>query len=154
MTDVKLTGFKELEAALEELTKAAGKGVLRRAGKTVLQQIADAAQGMAPRAPGPGGGTLAESIAVSTVLSKQQKAQHRKTVKDDKSSVEVFVGAGPDPAAHNQEFGNANHGAQPFMRPAWDAGKAKVLDDLKDELWTEIDKAAARAARKAAKAGG
>jgi hypothetical protein len=87
-------------------------------------------------------------------------------VRDDKASVEVFVGAGPLPQAIYKEFGTEPHinagifagtqnpgtAPQPFMRPAWDSGGAKVLDDLKKELWSEVDKAAKRAAKKRAKA--
>jgi len=145
---VKLEGFAELEAAMEELSKAAGRGVLRRAGLKALKPIAEAAAAKAPRGAS---GELAAGISVGTKLSKRQKGIHKKTVRDDKSSIEVFAGAAADPAAHNQEFGNENHGPQPFMRPAWDAGKNKVLDDLKTELASEIDKAAKRAARKRAR---
>lgn len=148
---IRLSGFKELDSALERLSKAAGKGVLRRAGKTALEPIADAARSMAPNDPNTGGFDLVKSITVGTKLSKRQQGLHRKTVRDDKASVEVFVGAGPLPQAHLQEFGTIKHAPQPFMRPAWEAGKMKVLEDLKKELWAEVEKAAARAARKAAR---
>lgn len=76
---------------------------------------------------------------------------HRKEFKNDKASAEVFVGAGPVPHAHLQEFGTSRHGPQPFARPAWDAGKNQVLDTIKDELAVQITKAAQRLARKAAR---
>lgn len=165
MTTIKLEGFAEVDAALEDLSKAAGKGVLRRAGIKALHPIAETAFNMAPDDPATGGYDLKASIGVSTKLSPRQKAKHRKTVRDDKSSVEVFVGAGPITQAHTVEFGTAPHinagmfagtqhpgtAPQPFMRPAWDAGKMGVLEDLKRELWAEIEKAAARAARKSAR---
>lgn len=149
---VRIRGLRELERALAELPKATGKNVLRRVLKARAEPIADAARGMAPDDPATGGLDLKAGIGVSTVLSKRQRGQHRKMFRNDKAAVEMFVGAGPDPAAHNQEFGNVNHGPQPFMRPAWDAGKMAVLDGIKDDLWTEVDKAAARLARKQAKA--
>ncbi|WP_274875080.1 HK97-gp10 family putative phage morphogenesis protein [Sinorhizobium meliloti] len=65
----------------------------------------------------------------------------RKEFKNDKASAEVFVGAGPVPHAHLQEFGTSRHGPQPFARPAWDAGKNQVLDTIKDELAVQITKA-------------
>jgi hypothetical protein len=64
----------------------------------------------------------------------------------------MFVGAGPLPQAHLQEFGAPQHGPQPFMRPAWDGGKMAMLEGLKDDLWKEIEKAASRLAKKLAKA--
>jgi HK97 gp10 family phage protein len=144
---VKLEGFKELDAALGELTKAAARGVLRRAGVKALEPIAVAASAMAPVESG----KLQTSVGVGTKLTKRQSILHRKSVKDDKSSVEVFAGAGGLAQATQQEFGNFKDPAQPFLRPAWDAGKGRVLDDLKTELAAEIGKAAKRAAAKAAR---
>ena len=60
--------------------------------------------------------------------------------------------AGPLPQAHLQEFGTKDQPPQPFMRPAWDAEKRGVLEGIKDDLWAEIKKAAARLAKKALKA--
>ena len=147
MTKVRLEGFKDLDKALGELTEAAGKGVMRRALKSAATPVADAARGMAPVGDT---GNLAASVAYGTKLTKRQAKLHRKAFKSDKASVEGFIGAN-DPAAVQQEFGNVNHGPQPFLRPAWDAGKGKVLADLATELGNEVQKAAARAARKAAR---
>lgn len=146
---IKLSGFSDVEKAMKDLTQAAGKGVLRRSLKKAAQPMADLMQSMAPRGSAPD--FLAESIAVSTRLSKRQASRHRKMFRNDRSSVEMFVGPGPDPAAWNQEFGNVVHGAQPFARPAWDQDQAALLDRLSEELWSEIRKAVARAERKAAR---
>lgn len=147
---VKVEGFAALEKELDRLSKAAGKGVLRRSLKRAAQPMADLMQGLAPRG-NTASDQLAESVAVSTKLSKRQAAQHRKMFRDDKASVEMFVGPGPDPAAWNQEFGNINHGAQPFVRPAWDRDKDAMLKRLGDDLWIELEKSIARAERKAAR---
>ena len=58
---------------------------------------------------------------------------------------------GAPPQGVWQEFGTVNHSPQPFMRPAWDGGKDKLLDGIADDFWTEIEKAAARQAKKAAR---
>ena len=142
-----MTGFKELDAQLESLTKAGGKGVLRRALKTAATPLAAAANDFAP--VGQSGG-YAQSFSYSTKLNKRQAGIHRKMFRNDKASVEGFVGTS-DSAGVQQEFGNMNHGPQPALRPAWDGGQSKLLEDLGRELWSEMDKAAARAARKAAK---
>jgi hypothetical protein len=146
----KLEGFSDLDRALAELPKATQKPTLRRALKKAAQPLAETARSMAPRDP-ESPGDLAGSIAVSTKLSKRQAKLHRKMFKDDKAAVEMFVGPGPDPAAWNQEFGNVNHGPQSFMRPAWDSEQRPMLERLKADLWQEIEKTAARAARKAAR---
>lgn len=150
---VKIDGLRELDRALAELPKATGKNVLRRVLKKRAEPIAADAAARAPVAEGPGGGDLRESIAVSTRLSARQRRQHRRMFRDDRAAVEMFVGAGPLPEAHLQEFGTAHHGPQAFLRPAWDAGWRGLLEGLKRDLWTEIRKSAARLAKKRAKAG-
>ena len=151
-TKVRIAGLRELEKALGELPKATGKSVLRRVLLKRGKPVADAMAAQAPDDPDTGGNDLKGSIRVSTKLSKRQRKLHRKF--GGKAAVEAFVGAGPDPAAHNQEFGNINHGPQPFARPGWDATKDAVLDGIKDDLWSEIAKSAARLAKKQAKAAG
>jgi hypothetical protein len=94
---------------------------------------------------------LADSITIGTKLSKRQAGLHRKMFRDDRAAVEMFVGPGPDSAAWNQEFGNVNHGPQPFARPAFDAEAQPTLDRLGPILWAEIHKSFQRAAAKAAK---
>ena len=150
---VKIEGLRELEVALAELPKATGKNVLRRVLRKRAQPIADVARSMAPDDPATGGNDLRSSIGVGTRLSPRQRALHRKAVKDDRAFAEMFVGAGPLPHSHMQEFGTVHHGPQPFMRPAWDGGKAATLDGIADDLWSEIDKSARRLAKKRAKAG-
>ena len=147
MTAVKLTGFRELEKALEDLTKSAGKGVLRRGLKKASEPIAKLANSLAPEGLS---GDYSKSFVYSTKLNKRQAGLHRKMFKDQKAAVEGFVGTN-DPAGVQQEFGNQNHGPQPALRPAWDTESGPTLERLSEILWSELDKAAKRAARKAAK---
>lgn len=95
-------------------------------------------------------GDLRDSITVGTRLSPRQKSRHRREGADD---VEVFIGPGPHPQAHMVEFCTVNMKPQPYVRPAWDQERMNALDGIKADLWTEIEKAAARIARKTAKAG-
>lgn len=150
---MKVEGLKELDAALGELPKATARNTLRRVLLKAGAPMAAHAKSVAPDDPGTGGNDLRSSIAVSTKLSKRQKGQHWKSQKDagEKNFAEVFVGAGPVPHAHMQEFGTSNHGPQAFMRPAFDANRNKAVDIIKSELGAEIDKAAKRLARKAAR---
>jgi HK97 gp10 family phage protein len=136
--------LREVHVALRKLPDATAKNIIRRILKRRGERIAKRARDLAPKDQG----HLIESIRVGTKLSKRQRRSHKKFGPDD---IEVFIGPGPDPAAHLQEFGSSRHGAQPFMRPAWDAEKRNALDGIGDDLWAEIRKAAERAARKAAK---
>jgi len=137
-----IDGFRGLEKALKELPKATGKSVLRRVLKKRGKPIADDAKTRVPRDEG----ELADSIDVSTKLSKRQKSLHRRSI--DKGTVDMFVGAGPLPHAHLVEFGSVHNQPKPFLRPAWDAGKNKVLGGLENDLWDEINQAARRIASK------
>lgn len=144
---IKLVGFSELDAALCELSKAAGKSVLRRSLKKAAEPMAQLAESLAPQGPT---GNLAASVKYGTKLTKRQAGLHRKMFRDDKASVEGFVGAN-DPAAVPQEFGTVDHGPQPFMRPAFDQDAMPLLDRLGKELAVEVEKSVKRARAKAAR---
>jgi HK97 gp10 family phage protein len=153
MVTMKTTGFADLEKALEQLPQKAGKPLLRRALKKAAKPMADLMRDLAPDGPGPGD-DLKSSITVAARLSKRQAGLHKKMFKSDKASVQMFVGPGPDPAAWNQEFGNINHGAQPFARPAWEQDKKPLLDRLGVELWADLERSLKRQAKRAAKEAG
>lgn len=141
---VKVTGLKETKIALRKLPDATAKNVMRRVLRKGGKLIIDAAKSRVPKDDG----DLLKSLRVGTRLSSRQKRNFRKRNPHD---VMMFVGAGPLPQAHLQEFGTKNHTAQPFLRPAWDANKRKVLDNIRKDMWQEIRKAAERLARKARK---
>lgn len=134
----KIEGLRELDKALIGLGKVAAKNVarrvLRKAGKPIAE---DAAQ----RAPDDTG-KLIRSVAATTRNPKGNKKE---------SPIEVHVGPGRAPKAHLQEFGSRRHGPQPYLRPAWDLGKARALDSIKGDLADEIAAAAKRQARKTAR---
>lgn len=144
---IKLEGFAALDKALEELSTAAGKGVLRRSLKKAAEPMAALAESLAPRGPT---GNLATSVNYGTKLTKRQAKLHRKMFRDDKASVEGFVGPN-DPAAVPQEFGTDKHGPQPFMRPTFDQDHGPFLDRLGAEMATEVEKSVKRARARTAK---
>jgi HK97 gp10 family phage protein len=140
---VKVEGLNELEQALRQLPKANAKAVLRRTLKEAGEPVAKTARSLAPHELG----YLRESIDVSPKLSSRQTRLRHK-----ESPVEMYIGPGTDPAGHLQEFGTGpGHHAQPFLRPAWDQHKNEVLDTIANRTWLEIEKTAARLARKSAK---
>jgi len=156
MVAFRVEGLKELDRALGQLPRATGKNVLRRVARKALEPvIADAKTKVH---------TLSfdtrDSLAVSTKLSHEQKAIHKQMFASEKSSVEMFAGAGPHsfvPQAIWEEFGvkregkNSKSSPHPFLRPAWDAGKVGALNSVKKDLASEIKKAADRVARKKAR---
>ncbi len=150
---VRVDGLADLDAALGELPKATAKNVLKRVGMARLQPMAQEARRLAPDDPATQGRDLKASIAVSTKIGKYARKMSGK--KD--STVEVHMGpAGPKgghapPQGSLQEFGTHNNAPQPFMRPAWEAGKDALLDGIKSDLGAEITRAATRLARKQAR---
>lgn len=145
MASFRVSGLKELDRALKELPSATAKNVVRRVLLKAAQPIADDMAARAPRDTG----YLGEHIDTGVRLSKRQRSVSRK-----ESDVEVYAGATRVDQAIFQEFGTIDQPAQPFARPAWEAGKRRALEDVKTGLAVEIDKTAKRAARKAAKLAG
>lgn len=164
-----VTGLKEFEASLAELGKATARNVMMRALVDSAEEIAEPMRARAPARLG----RLKESIVVSAKsvakagkaafssalragASRAQAGQAAKAAnkgaKGRDTFSQVFVGPTQD-GFHGvqQEFGNVNHAAQPFGRPAFDEGAPRSLDRLAKDLAAQIAKAAARAARKAAK---
>ena len=164
---MQIEGLRDLEAALAEIgnpnaRRAVGRRVLRR----VAQPLVDAARGLAPRLTG----KMAESIIATTRLAGRDAARQafgrvlreggsraeavqamRAIRRASESLVELYVGPGQHPQAITQEFGTSFHPPQPFMRPAWDQTQRPMIEDIKRELWADIQRTAARAARRAAR---
>lgn len=147
MTKVRIDGLREVDAALKDLPKSVGKNVLRRVLRKIAAPIAAEMKSAAPVDQG----ALRDSIGVGGKLTRRQQGLHRRMFRDDRASVEMFVGAGGLPQAHLREFGVAGTPAHPFARPAWDGNKDTALSTIKSDLWSEIEKAAKRAARKVAR---
>lgn len=138
----KIEGLRELQSSLAELKKATQTNVLKRALMKAGAPVERDAEARAPHLRG----HLKRGITTATKLTRRQKSRHRK-----ESKVEVHIGAGGHPQAHLQEFGTAHHSPQPFLRPAWDGNRMKVLASIRNDLAFEIDKARQRAERKAAR---
>ena len=167
---VKLEGFKELDAALADLTKATAGNVLKRALMKGAEIIANDAKGKAPVDTGKLAGSIAATTRVPAIADpgKQAfaeamskgltKAQAGKSARDARRAhpqafARAFVGVYASAKVRGiwQEFGTSVHTAQPYMRPAFDNNAQAVLGGLKGDIRAELDRAAARAARKAAK---
>lgn len=146
---VKVEGFRETEAALADLvdmiggSRTTGKNVLKRVLLKAAKPIEDDAAANAPHLSG----RLGRDVKSGTRLTRRQAAMARKL---GKSTVEVHVGVA-DPAGVQTEFGNEHQRAEPWLRPAWDANSQGALDTISTDLRPEIDKAAKRASRKAAR---
>lgn len=177
-TTVKITGMKELERELQKLSKAAGKGALRRAGMKAMQPMAEIARAQAPVETGDlrdsiavgakavdGGADIGKREFAAVMKSGGSKGEAVAALRDARraatgagnlSAVELYMGPrkakSRDEAikAIVQEFGSSKMEPNPYMRPAWDQDKAALLERLKTELWAEISKTISRAQKRAA----
>jgi HK97 gp10 family phage protein len=143
-TIVKVEGLKELVLGLEELPKATARNVLKRVLTKAGQPTKERMESLAPRDTG----YTAESIGIGPTLNP---AQSRSAKKEGKFFAAIYVGSRRGSAAQFEEYGTVNAPAHPYLRPAWDATQDGALKIIQTELGTEITKAAARLARKAAK---
>lgn len=134
---------ENITAALGEMSKATGRNVLRRALQVAGEPIAAVASRLAPEQSG----RLAFSIVVSPQLTRRQRREGKG------SEVEMHIGPAGGTGALNYasfvEFGTVEMHAEPYMRPAWEGSKAAVLGLIESQLGVEVQRSAARAARKA-----
>ena len=137
---VKLEGLREVKATLQRLRATTETSIIKQVLSARAEPIAETARRLAPVEHG----DLQGGIVVSDRLTARQRGLHQKRGPNE---VEVFVGAGPHPQAHLQEFGTSHHPAQPFMRPAWDQHKEKALEGIVADFWAAIKKALARGGR-------
>ncbi|SOC21970.1 HK97-gp10 family putative phage morphogenesis protein [Rhodobacter maris] len=166
-TRLRIEGLADLERALDNLSKSVGRSVLRRSLRKAAEPMAERARALAPVKTG----KLRESIKFGSLLNGSQRKLHRKLTLEERTAIELFLGpsyvkGSGGRVGHLVEFGTAPHGngglfagtlhpgtpPRPFMRPAFDAEAGPTIARLKPILWAEIEKAAARAARKAARA--
>lgn len=174
---VQVSGLKELDRALGELSKATAKNVLKRTLAKAAQPIVDEAKALAPVYSGPARkrvvpGALRDSISVSTkiknAVGKSEYAAAmraglgkdaaraallaaRKESAGTGSFAQVYVGPAKGKGviryAHIVEFGSVRTSPHPYMRPAWDMTKMTALDIIKGELASQIIDAARRVGR-------
>ena len=156
---IRIEGLRELDRELSRLKTYSAKRVGDRAMEAALQPVAEAARSLASRTNSGDGWNFSESIVVAKKLRKNQ----RKGLQSEGKHIRTMHVGAWSRLAHLIEFGTAERfhesgkgvgamPAAPFMRPAWDANRDKVLEILVRALRVELDRALARAARAAAKA--
>jgi HK97 gp10 family phage protein len=163
---IKIEGLKEIQAALQDLSKATARNVVKRVLLKRAQPIVEAARTRAPVRTGrvrdsiiaqARGGNAGKAAFAEAMRGGASRAEAGRAAREANraagSIVEVVIGP-HDGAFYASlvEFGTAHSSPKPFLRPAWDAGKIQVLDGVGDDMWAEIQKALARQARRQAKA--
>lgn len=174
-----LSGFSDLEAKLAALPDRIAKGAAIRGMRRAGNLIAEEQRRLAPRDDGQlvesirvtararsraGLAEYANELASGGSYRDAQSAlreARRGGTEGAGSRVSLTIGASA-PHAHLVEFGTVERfhesgkstgsmPAQPFIRPAFDNTKDKMLGTIKSELTDEIERTAKRHARTAAK---
>lgn len=158
---IKVSGFRELDAALSQLPRSTQKTVLRRTLVKAGEPIKERARQLVPVSSG----KLRESIVVSPRIKNKVgsaefsaamsagfgKAAAVKAMRNARrankgSFAEMYIGPAV-PAGyygHLVEFGTSKMSAQPFLRPAWDALQQQALEIIRATMGSEIMRAAKR----------
>ena len=162
---VRVEGLKECRDALASLPSATQRSVMRRILVARGEPIKNMAKRLAPVDTGflantvriqknTGGGAGRAAFAATLAAGGSRSAAGsaaRSANQAAKSGVEIFIGPNAGPREIVAEYGSRDRAPTPFMRPAWDAHKGTILDDVAKDLWEEIQKAIRRREKKAAK---
>lgn len=165
-TTFKLSGFRELETALLELStkeaKKIGRAALRQAAKPILQEaranvpvregrLKKALRLKVDRGTDANGNfsdaRMEAEVGLGGAIAKQYRKRltkrKRKTAKGKVRDYWYQIGSRPDVYGKFVEFGTSDTAPKPFMRPAWDKeGGQRAIDRVGKELGEGIEKAA------------
>lgn len=167
---VKISGLRELDAALAQFKKSTARGVLNRALKKAAVPIRDQAKTDAPfdtgelrdsiniRVKGAGGSAgkaaFAAAMRAGSSRSEAAKAARAANREAGRQPMTATVSIAADaPHAVFAEFGARRKPGNAFLSTAMTSRADDALALVKTELGTEIEKTAKRLASRAAKKG-
>lgn len=165
---VKIDGLRETLRGLEQLKKSTQTGVLNRVLKRAAKPVEAAAKRNAPV----DSGELKESINTVVIRRNAGKSAYARTMRGGGSREDAVAAAREANAAaagrgasatvrvratarhaHLVEFGTIKMDAEPFLAPALRAERADITQSIAADIEAEVEKTAARIARRAAKKG-
>lgn len=133
MIRMEVKGLQELERELLALGEKIGAKVLTSAGKEAMEIVSDDMQQHAGYDESSAGPHLRDNI----------KTTYKNRMKDSRWVTVVTIRVGPSKEhtmkALAQEFGTVKQVASPFMRPALDFNRAKILRILAVRLREGIE---------------
>lgn len=161
---LRIEGLEEIKEALAKLPKATARNVQVRVLMKNAKPIVETAQRLAPVRVGylkkgihattkrPRGFKTDAARAFAKAMAMGGDARGAAKAAGT-SPVYVFIGHDRHPEGMWQELGTKHHRPQPHLRPAFDQHKDEFLENVGKDIWAEIERAAARLAKKRAKAG-
>lgn len=141
----RMTGTKEMQRALEEVSHIYNKSVLTKILIKNGQPIADHASSLVRRRTG----ALARSAAVSTQLTPRQRSLEKSFANPGQYATQVYIGFGAF-YAHFQEFGTVYNSPRPALRPAWEGGKQAMWEGVRRDLAAHMERMVSKYRRMAA----
>ena len=139
---MKLEGQDKFFRGLRALDIGKQKSVMRKILLKAAEPIRDTAEQLVPisdDAPH----LVDHILAVSVNRVKDEAVGELRELQDD----EFVVAIGPRRDLFYgffQEYGTVAHGAQPFMRPAFDQSSDAVLKSLQDDIWAWLRERSSR----------
>jgi HK97 gp10 family phage protein len=127
--EVRITGVKEVDAALARLEKEEARKIIRQSIRRALKIMLDAARQLAPTGPDQvlrgkphAGGFLRKMIKVRAFRGRRNEIAARVGVGEKDFKGDAFYGG-------MVEYGTKRQAAQGFMRRAFEETKARVRDE-------------------------
>lgn len=159
MTQVRITGAREMEAVLRQLPDTIAKQVLTKALREAAEPVLEEARALAPVGQEAKGrvrlrttkrgkvsianyGKLKLSLRIANVPASRTPHSATVAVTVGKAFWGLFV-----------EFGTRFMSARPFLRPAFESKKIEALNRLGESLGEQIEKAAKKLSGPLAKSG-
>lgn len=163
---MKIEGLAELAKGLEQFKKSTQTGVLNRVLKKAAKPVEDAARRNAPV----DSGDLRDSLTTEVIRTNAGKAAFAEAMRSGASRSEAgqaaraanreAAGQGASATvrvrakswyAHFIEWGTRKAGAHPFLGPALRQNEGTAVRSIAADLKSEIEKTAARIAKRARK---
>lgn len=144
MFSMKIEGGAEFAKAVRELSPSRERGLLDKMLVKAVEPMRQRMEELAPHEPGKP--DLKDSILAKAISDKEigDPDGYFERARED---TEAVVAVGPNRRSFYglfQEFGTAKHGAQPFMRPAFDEKSAQALTILQQDIWQWLRKHSGR----------
>ena len=140
----------ELKGSIMVSAKAQGAGadIGKNEYSAVIRTAAQAAKAA--------GQDFDRASVIPEARAALRNARREAKVSSNAASVELFMGPSKAKTKADaikrivQEFGSRKMRANPYMRPAWDMDKERLLERVTAQMRTEIEKTVARAAKRGA----
>jgi HK97 gp10 family phage protein len=140
---VRVEGLQALGEAMRELSRDVALRVSRQATGAAAQVIKRRAKSNIRSSPSVDTGSLLDAVIVKKIPNSQTRltSEHIVTVrgKSRRGGRKTKTKQAIAPHARFIEFGTTNAPAEPFLRPAFDAGKEEAMQKMVERLRVRIE---------------